>query len=145
VLHRRLYTIRAAIYLLVVAINLNQLFMPARWGVKTPFQGLTETYALLEDFEANNGEKSGGGLGERDLLAIRSSLIMSSALTALSLLGYGAVISNSAVTEVPMVVRAVDLGVVQVSRRRRKDKKGERWGICLFWCWFGSKAVITLR
>jgi len=100
VLHKRLYSVRAGIYIVVVLINLNQMLMPTKWGVIAPFNALQLTYLST-------------GMGEQEAGEMTLSLTMTSSLTILSLLGYAAVISNSAVTEVPMVIRAIDLGVVQ--------------------------------
>jgi hypothetical protein len=88
---------RAAIYVLVVAINLNELFMPA-WihtDHRAPFDALTRS--------SNDHHSSG------------LSLFMTSGLSLMVLFGYWAVIYNSAATEVPMVIRAVDRCNVQVA------------------------------
>jgi hypothetical protein len=97
---------RAAIYVLVVAINLNQLFMPAKWGVMAPFR------ALLLTFDAVGHDRH--GVTAAEAIDARLSLAMTTALSLFSLIGYGAVVLNSSATEVPMVIRAVDRGIVQV-------------------------------
>lgn len=90
VVHKHLPMVKLANYGLVFALNLNLLLSPA--SLRTP------VLALFEDIDGTNPLSSNE----------RLSLFFTTVLGALVTIGYGLIIANLAVTEVPLLIQELD-------------------------------------